>query len=67
MICDNLKINEKGHLCFAGRDTTELAKEYKTPLYLIDEEKIREKSRIYIDAMKVNGRKYTKNYLHNII
>ncbi len=52
MICDNLKINEKGHLCFAGRDTTELAKEYKTPLYLIDEEKIREKSRIYIDAMK---------------
>ena len=30
MICDNLKINEKGHLCFAGRDTTELASKYKT-------------------------------------
>lgn len=52
MICNNLNINEKGHLCFAGRDTTELAKEYKTPLYLIDEEKIREKCRLYIDAMK---------------
>ncbi len=52
MICDNLGINEKGHLCFAGRDTVELAKEYKTPLYLIDEEKIREKCRIYKSAMK---------------
>lgn len=52
MICNNLNINEKGHLCFAGRDTVELAKEYKTPLYLIDEEKIREKCRLYIDAMK---------------
>lgn len=52
MICDNLRINEKGHLCFAGRDTTELASKYKTPLYLIDEEKIREKCRIYKDAMK---------------
>ena len=52
MICDNLRINEKGHLCFAGRDTTELASKYKTPLYLVDEEKIREKCRIYKDAMK---------------
>lgn len=52
MICDNLGINKKGHLCFAGRDTVELASKYKTPLYLIDEEKIREKCRLYIDAMK---------------
>ncbi len=52
MICNNLGINEKGHLCFAGRDTIELAAKYKTPLYLIDEEKIREKCRIYKDAMK---------------
>ena len=29
MICDNLGINEKGHLTFAGRDTVELAKKYK--------------------------------------
>lgn len=52
MICNNLGINEKGNLCFAGRDTTELASKYKTPLYLVDEEKIREKCRIYKDAMK---------------
>lgn len=52
MICDNLSVNSKGHLCFAGRDTVELANKYGTPLYLMDEQKIREKCRIYLDAMK---------------
>ena len=41
MICDNLGINEKGHLTFAGRDTVELAEKYGTPAYIMDEEKIR--------------------------
>lgn len=52
MICDNLSVNADGHLCFAGRDTVELAEKYGTPLYLMDERKIREKCRIYKDAMK---------------
>lgn len=52
MLHTNIGINEKGHLTFAGFDTTQLAKEYKTPLYLIDEERIRQKCRIYLDAMK---------------
>ena len=51
MICDNLGINEKGHLTFAGRDTVELAEKYGTPAYIMDEEKIREKCRIYKKAM----------------
>ena len=51
MICDNLSINEKGHLMFAGRDTVELAEKYGTPAYIMDEEKIREKCRIYKKAM----------------
>ena len=51
MICDNLGINEKGHLTFAGRDTVELAEKYGTPAYIMDEEKIREKCRIYQTAM----------------
>ncbi len=51
MICSNLSVNEKGHLTFAGLDTTELAKKYGTPLYLLDEDKIREKCRIYTNAM----------------
>ena len=50
MICDNISVNENGHLLFAGQDTIELAAEYGTPLYLMDEDKIREKCRIYIDA-----------------
>lgn len=52
MICDNLGTTENGSLTFAGRDTVELAKKYGTPLYLMDEEKIREKCRIYLTAMR---------------
>ncbi len=52
MICDNLSVNKKGHLTFAGFDTVELAEKYGTPLYLMDEEKIREKVRIYKSAME---------------
>ena len=52
MSCNNLKINSKGHLCFAGLDTTELAKKYGTPLYVMDENKIREKCRIYVNSLK---------------
>lgn len=51
MICDNIKINEKGNLEFAGFDTVELAKKYGTPSYITDERKIREKCRIYKSAM----------------
>lgn len=52
MICDNITINKDGNLEFAGLDTIELAKKHGTPLYLMDENKIREKCNIYKDAMK---------------
>lgn len=52
MICKNLSVNEKGHLCLAGRDTVELAERYGTPLYLYDEDRIRERCRIYQNAMR---------------
>lgn len=51
MICDNISVNEKGHLAFAGYDTVDLAKKYGTPLYLMDENKIREHVRTYKNAM----------------
>ncbi len=51
MICDNLCVNEKGHLTFAGHDTVELSEKYGTPAYIMDERKIREKCRIYKKAM----------------
>lgn len=46
-ISKNLSINEAGHLTFAGLDTVNLAKEYGTPLYLFDEDLIRENINIY--------------------
>lgn len=52
MICDNISVNEKGHLTFAGFDTVGLAEKYGTPLYLMDENKIREHVRTYKTAMK---------------
>lgn len=52
MICKNLSVNEKGNLCFAGRDTVKLAEKYGTPLYLMDEDRIRERCRTYQDALK---------------
>lgn len=51
MICDNISVNEKGHLTFAGFDTVELAEKYGTPLYIMDENKIRQHVREYKTAM----------------
>ncbi|MBR2489406.1 MAG: diaminopimelate decarboxylase, partial [Clostridia bacterium] len=38
-------------LCFAGYDTVDLAEKYGTPLYLMDENKIRQHVRVYKTAM----------------
>ena len=51
-ICDNIGVNDQGHLTFAGRDTSELAAEFKTPVYLMDEERIRHNCRVYTQAFK---------------
>ena len=51
MICNNLGINEEGHLTFAGHDMVGIAEKYQTPAYVMDENKIREKCRIYKKAM----------------
>ena len=44
-----------GRLFMGGCDTVELAKEYGTPLYVMDEEFIREKCREYVSAIKEYG------------
>ncbi|MBE6713413.1 MAG: diaminopimelate decarboxylase [Ruminococcaceae bacterium] len=51
MICKNLTV-VSDRLLFAGRDLRELADKYGTPLYLMDEDRIREKCRIYRQAMQ---------------
>ena len=52
MICNNLTVNGEGHLCLGGQDTTALAQQYGTPLYLLDEDRIRERCRTYKKAMR---------------
>ena len=51
-LCDNLSVSENGTLLFAGQDTAALAAQYGTPLYLMDEDKIRENCRVYLRAFK---------------
>ncbi|MBQ7670719.1 MAG: diaminopimelate decarboxylase [Clostridia bacterium] len=51
LLCENVSVNEAGHLCFAGQDVTELAEKYGTPLYLMDEDRIRERCRTYREAL----------------
>ncbi len=50
MICNNISIRDN-NLFFAGVNTTALAKKYGTPLYIMDEDRIRDNCRVYVDAM----------------
>lgn len=52
MLYSNLSVNNKGHLEIAGHDTVELAAKYGTALYVMDEDKLRENCRVYVDSMK---------------
>ena len=51
MLYDNLTVNEKGHLAIGGLDAEDLAAEFGTPLYVLDEEVIRANCRTYVNAM----------------
>jgi diaminopimelate decarboxylase len=48
----NFAVNKKGHLTWGGADTVELAKEYGTPLYVIDEDMLRQRATDFQKAMK---------------
>ena len=50
MLSSNLSVGANGHLFFRGHDTVALAQEYGTPLYLLDEVRIRENMRMYLRA-----------------
>ena len=45
-------INEAGHLTIGGADSVELAKEFGTPAYIIDENVVRARCREYLGAAK---------------
>lgn len=46
-IHSNISVSEKGRLAFAGCDVVDMAKEFGTGLYLLDEDLIRERCRMY--------------------
>ncbi|MDP5273740.1 diaminopimelate decarboxylase [Chengkuizengella axinellae] len=47
--------NDNGHLEIGGCDTTELAKQFGTPLYVVDEELVRQRCREYMDSFRESG------------
>lgn len=51
MIYKNLGVDQAGHLTFAGHDTTALAQQYGTPLMVMDEAMIRDRCRVYLEAV----------------
>ncbi|MBE6819618.1 MAG: diaminopimelate decarboxylase [Ruminococcaceae bacterium] len=50
-VSDCIDINSAGHLTIGGCDTVELAKEFGTPVYVIDENEIRKNLRTFRDSM----------------
>ena len=48
------RINHKGHLEIGGCDAVELAQTFGTPLYVLDEQLIRERCRAFVNAFKKN-------------
>ncbi len=51
LLSDNLSINEKNHLVIGKSDAVALAKEYGTPLYVLDEDLLRKNCRAYKQAI----------------
>lgn len=57
LLHDNYGINAAGHFTVGGYDTVLLAKEYGTPLYVLDEDKVRKMCRAYTSAVKKHFKK----------
>lgn len=51
MLNSNLSVNEQGHLCIGGTDCVALAQKHGTPLYVMDEDRIRENCRAYRNVL----------------
>ncbi len=51
LISENLGVNEQGHLTVGGVDVLMLKEKYKTPLYVMDEDLIRQNLRTYKNAL----------------
>ena len=52
MLSSNITRDGAGKLCFAGQAVSDLAEKYGTPLYLMDEARLRSNCRMYINAFR---------------
>ena len=50
-LCENIKISDRGTLLFAGREAREIVSKYGSPVYVFDEERVRENCRRYKSAL----------------
>ncbi|MBE6965215.1 MAG: diaminopimelate decarboxylase [Ruminococcaceae bacterium] len=63
LVSDSLSVNSCGHLTIGGADVVTLAKKYGTPLYIMDEDKIRRTCKEYMSALtKCWGEKFLVQY-----
>jgi len=51
-VSDCLGVDEKGHLTIGGMDTVQLAERYGTPLYVMDENEIRNNCRAFLGGIE---------------
>ena len=58
----NARINEKGHLEIAGIDAVDLVREFGTPLFVYDEEHLRDNCRRYVRAFTSHGVEHVVAY-----
>lgn len=56
------EINTKGHLEIGGCDVADLAAQFGTPLYIVDEALVRQRASEYIEAFKASGLRFQVAY-----
>lgn len=54
MLSSNLTVGDNGHLYFGGQDTVCLAQQFETPLFVMDEVRIRSNMRMYRTAFETH-------------
>ena len=54
IVHSNVTVGENGHLLFAGTDTVSIAEKYGTPVFLLDDTRVRMRIREYKEAMARN-------------
>ncbi|ANE48016.1 diaminopimelate decarboxylase [Paenibacillus swuensis] len=55
-------INDKGHLEIGGCDVQQLAETHGTPLYIVDEQLVRQRCREYVEAFRASGLQFQVAY-----